>query len=182
MLISFSGAQSTGKTTLLDHCCKQSRFRKFHCVHEVTRKVKREQTVEINTRGDDVTQLFIMSEHLHNHMVIGNALLDRCVLDGMVYTKYLHEQGQVSDWILKYTYNMYKLLIPKLDAIFYTNPGDVELHDDGERSVDVKFRDRVIELFDMYRSDAHVRSRLHVLTGDVPTRYNQLTSIVDSIT
>lgn len=182
MLISFSGAQSTGKTTLLNHCCKQSKFRKFHCVHEVTRKVRREQHVEINTRGDDITQLFIMNEHLHNHMLVENALLDRCVLDGMVYTKYLHEQGQVADWVLKYTYNVYKLLIPKLDAIFYTDHRDVELHDDGERSVDAKFRDRVIELFEIYGRDAHVRDRLHVLTGDVPTRYTQLESIVDSIT
>jgi predicted ATPase len=182
MLISFSGAQSTGKTTLLNHCCKQVKFRKFHCVHEVTRKVKREQTVKINTGGDDITQLFIMSEHLHNHMLVGDALLDRCVLDGMVYTKYLHEQGQVSDWVLKYTYNLYKLLIPKLDVIFYTDPRDVKLHDDGERSVDIKFRDRVIELFEIYRQDAHVRGKLHMLTGDVPTRYTQLESVVNSIT
>ena len=182
MIISFSGAQSTGKTTLLNHCCTQSRFRKYHCVHEVTRKVKREQRVEINTRGDDVTQLFIMNEHLHNHMLKGDSLLDRCVLDGMVYTKYLHEQGSVSDWVLKYTYNMYKMLVPKLDVIFYTSPVDVKLEDDGERSASVEFRDRIVELFDMYRSDAAVRSRLHVLTGDVQTRYKQIISVLDELT
>ena len=182
MLISFTGAQSTGKTTLLNHCCKQSRFRKYHCVHEVTRKVRREQHVEINTKGDDVTQLFIMNEHLHNHMLRGDALLDRCILDGMVYTKYLHEQGSVSDWVLKYTTHLYHMLIPRLDAIFYTSPDDVELHDDGERSVDVKFRDRIIELFNMYKADAPTAARLHVLSGDVLTRYKQIEQEIDNIT
>ena len=52
MLISFTGAQSTGKTTLLNACCNNKRFRKFHCIPEVTRKVAREQHVDINEAGD----------------------------------------------------------------------------------------------------------------------------------
>jgi nicotinamide riboside kinase len=182
MLISFTGAQSTGKSTLLNHCCKQPRFRKFHCIHEVTRKVKREQHVDINTAGDDLTQLYIINEHLHNHMLVGNALLDRCILDGLVYTQYLYEQGRVSEWVFKYTHGMFDLLLPKIDIIFYTSPDDVELHDDGERSSDIAFRERIVELFDIHRNSAKVQSKLHVLSGDVLTRYKQIESIVDSAT
>ena len=72
MIVSFTGAQSTGKSTMLDMCRHNPVFRKFHCVPEVTRKVKREQNLDINEEGDNVTQLFILKEHLHNHYLKGD--------------------------------------------------------------------------------------------------------------
>ena len=148
MRISFTGAQSTGKTTLLSECCNNPFFRKFHCVPEVTRKVAREQNVDINESGDDVTQLFILNEHLHNHYVKGDALLDRCILDGWVYTDYLYREGKVSQWVREYAGQLYDKLLPQLDIIFYTEPGDVPIEDDGQRSINRKFRRDIIRDFE----------------------------------
>ena len=176
MRISFTGAQSTGKTTLLRECCNHPYFRKYHCVKEVTRKVARERGVDINEAGDDVTQLFILNEHLHNHHVKGDALLDRCIVDGWVYTDYLNNMGKVSCWVQQYAHEMYKLLIPKLDIIFYTDPGDVPVVDDGERSVDTQFRDDIIELFEICMKRLQQYDTLEVvrLTGDVRTRMDTI--------
>ena len=66
MLISFTGAQSTGKSTLLDLMARDEHFRKCSFVKEVTRKVAR-RGLNINAHGNDMTQLFILSEHLYNH-------------------------------------------------------------------------------------------------------------------
>ena len=148
MLISFTGAQSTGKTTLLKECCGNPLFRKYHCVPEVTRKVAREQHVDINEAGDDITQLFILNEHLHNHYITGPALLDRCILDGWVYTDYLFSQGKVSQWVKEYAGRLYDKLISQLDIIFYTDPQDVPIEDDGQRSIDRKFRSDIIREFE----------------------------------
>ena len=148
MLISFTGAQSTGKTTLLNQCCRHARFRKFHCVPEVTRKVAREQHVDINEGGGDITQLFILNEHLHNHYIKGSTLLDRCILDGWVYTSYLFNQGKVSQWVKEYAGHLYHKLLNQLDIIFYTDPQDVPIEDDGQRSIDRKFRADIIREFE----------------------------------
>ena len=117
MKISFTGAQSTGKTTLLEHISNSPAFRKWSIVHEVTRKVQKKQHVDINNIGEDLdtTQLFILSEHLFNHNIRGKAVLDRCILDGYIYTKYLYETGSVSKWILDYAGNMLNKLLPLID-------------------------------------------------------------------
>jgi predicted ATPase len=186
MRISFTGAQSTGKTTLLRECCNNKFFRKYHCVKEVTRKVARERNVNINETGSDVTQLFILNEHLHNHHVRGDALLDRCIVDGWVYTNYLECNHKVSEWVSDYAYNMYQLLLPKLDIIFYTEPGDVPVEDDGQRSVDIQFRDDIIDSFENemnYLQNCYDTPVLPFhedfpqiirLSGDVPTRMSTI--------
>ena len=148
MLISFTGAQSSGKTTMLQECFNMPEFRKYNCVKEVTRKVARLYNVDINEAGGDVTQLFILHEHLKNHHMKGDSILDRCIIDGLVYTEYLYEQGKVSDWVYQYAKNLYDMLLPKLNVIFYTDPRDVPIHDDGQRSVDHTFRDCIINKFE----------------------------------
>ena len=66
MLVSFTGAQSTGKTTLLDVCAKavlnddviHQPVNHWVFVPEVTRMIKRTHNVDINEQGTDDTQLF----------------------------------------------------------------------------------------------------------------------------
>ena len=181
MLISFTGAQSSGKTTLLRECCNRSIFRKYHFVEEVTRKVARDQNVDINEQGGDVTQLFILNEHLHNHFIRGNALLDRSILDGWVYTRYLHEENQISDWIMELADNLYELLLPKIDILFYTDPRDVPIHDDGQRSINHEFRDRIIHGFEDKLPEIttqHPEIKVVRLLGDISTR---MQTILDTI-
>jgi len=176
MLISFTGAQSSGKSTLLQECCNKVQFRKYHCVKEVTRKVARERNVNINEAGGDITQLFILNEHLHNHHIKGSALLDRCIMDGLVYTQYLHEKGDVSDWVLEYAERLYNMLLPKLNIIFYTDPRDVPIIDDGQRSVNHEFRDNIIHKFEHLIDSKFVTDNVNIvrLIGDVNQRMDTI--------
>ncbi len=160
MLIGFTGAQSTGKTTLLKLCkellcdekwtkCSDGVYRdEWNFVDEVTRKVMRDG-FPINEDGDNLTQLFILKEHLKNHTVCGDEkwILDRCILDGYVYTKWLHSQNLVDKWVLDYSRNLLTMLGKYIDVIFYTEPDDIPIEDDGERSVNLNFRNDIINIY-----------------------------------
>ena len=147
MRVSFTGAQSTGKTTLLNKC--KEIYKDYKFVDEVTRYVRRTYDVKINEIGGSETQLYILAEHIKNHLKLDeNLMLDRCILDGYVYTKYQVLQGKVKEDILKAFNSVFNVLFDKLDYIFYTDPSDVKLVDDGERSIDFKFRDDIILLFE----------------------------------
>ena len=161
MLIGFTGAQCTGKTTLLnllkDRLCgnkwtqgSDGVYRDdWSFVPEVTRKVMREG-LKINESGDDLTQLFILKEHLQNHTVNENEnwILDRCILDGYVFTRWLHEQGSVQRWVLNYACGLLSMLGERLDYILYTEPDDIPIEDDGERSVNSQFRNDIVDIYE----------------------------------
>jgi thymidylate kinase len=168
MLISFTGAQSTGKTTLLEVC--KEKYPEFTFVDEVTRKVKREYGVNINELGSDETQLLILAEHIKNHMLPSDTILDRCIFDGYVYTKYLHEAGQVSKPILDMFVTAFDYLYGRLDYIFYTEPGDVKLVDDGVRSNNNEFRNSIIESFERLMDNYMDSHKIIRLKGTVEER------------
>jgi nicotinamide riboside kinase len=172
MRVSFTGAQSTGKTTLLNKC--KEKYKDYKFVDEVTRYVRKTYDVKINEIGGTETQLYILAEHIKNHLRPDeNIILDRCILDGYVYTKYQVVNGKVSEQVLHAFNGVFAILFDKLDYIFYTNPSDVKLVDDGERSVDFKFRDDIIFLFDdliNYKMSPKNRDKVIRLSGTVEER------------
>lgn len=178
MLISFTGAQSSGKTTLLEKMVNDAQYRKCSFVKEVTRKVRR-MGLNINELGDNETQLFILSEHLYNHHLVGCNVLDRCIVDGWVYTKYLTGKGKVDNWVFEYADNLLNSLIQKLDIIFYTDPDDVPLIDDNIRSVNLEFRNDIINIYNnlLERSDV-VASKITKLSGSVSTRLKTISQTI----
>jgi nicotinamide riboside kinase len=156
LLISFSGAQSTGKTTLLKKLKEHNAHVKF--VPEVTRLIKREYGVEINEAG--------------------STILDRCLLDGVVYTNYLDNQNNLEGWCLHQALYVFEKYVDQYDVIFYTDPADVDLEDDGERSVDVSFRNEIIHTFDrlIQNTPRFNNNNLVVLSGTVDERLQTIKS------
>ena len=178
MLIGFTGAQCTGKSTLLERCKLLKRsdetFHDFNFVDEVTRKVKREGH-NINLDGNDITQLMILNEHLRNHTQTGDWVLDRCILDGYIYSSCLSRKGIVSDWVTRYACELMMLLVERLDIIFYTQPEDVPLVGDGTRSVDLNFRQDIINRYeDLFVQDYYWMDKVVRLYGTVDDRMEQI--------
>ena len=197
LLTSFTGAQSTGKSTLLSMCKSKllpdpekaaysGEVIKGHWVFipEVTRLIKREFHVDINEQGSDDTQILIMNQHLINTIQFKNNLIkrghyymmDRCIMDCLVYSKYLHNHGRIEDCTYDVVQSMFHRLLPSLDAIFYTHPEDIPIHDDGERSVNPQFRNEIIEIYDDVITGG-VRWTGHdlvVLRGDPRQRMNTI--------
>ena len=180
MRISFTGAQSTGKTTLLNLC--KERYPNFIYVDEVTRRIKRDKGVEINNTADnyDKTQIEIIKDHLRNIKIDdkrNKVILDRCIYDGFFYTRYLYEQNKVSVEVYNYAYKIFRENRHKYDVIFYTDPVDVKLINDGVRSTDIDFRNRIIEFYNEYNIDFD--ANVVKISGTVSERWNIINKILE---
>ena len=94
------------------------------------------------------TQLAIFADHIQNLFTYSgknmNNILDRCIVDGFVYTRYFRIQGKVNEFVDKMFSYALGRYIEKYDCIFYTNPYDVPLINDGERSMSESFRSQII--------------------------------------
>ena len=177
MIVSFTGAQSSGKTTLLNRLKDSNPNVSF--VDEVTRRIKRDFDLPINEDGGDLTQYMIMADHIANLYRKNQSeltVLDRCALDGVVYTRWLQLNGMVSPVTFANACQIYSQIIDKYDVIFYTDPVDVELVDDGERSVDVKFRNDIIKLFNDWLKQL---DNVVVLSGTVEERLETVKKTVE---
>tara|TARA_R110000744_G_scaffold56820_1_gene119760 strand:- start:18456 stop:19217 length:762 start_codon:yes stop_codon:yes gene_type:complete len=181
IIYALSGAQSTGKTTLLNEIIKGPDLR---CYKEITREVKNKANLKINESACSKTQDFINASHLSRCVEIvkdslsgKDVVMDRCALDGSIYSKYLLDQslkgftnfikyniGKIDemfgeivteiDFVERFrkSYKAALLLEPIcnscVDVIFYTCPDDIEIEDDGTRSINKKFRDGIINEFE----------------------------------
>jgi nicotinamide riboside kinase len=169
MIVSFTGAQSTGKSTLFNRLKSTDRFRRFNFVSEITRTLKEDYNLNINEEGNDMTQLAILNSHFMNYLKYKDkdVLLDRCILDGLVYTTYLYYTEKVSKQVVDYAEYITGLLVNKIDILYYTE-ADVPLVDDGERSVNIEFRNKILELFE--EAIDHYKINVVRLKGSVEDR------------
>ena len=179
MIVSFTGAQSTGKSTLLERCRNDDKFKSYKFEPEVTRWVKKTYGLSINESGDEFTQMAILNRHMHNYLMYRDrdAVLDRCILDGIVYTCYQFSKNRVSDEVLEHASYLYRKLIDKIDIVFYTEP-DIPLIDDGERSINVEFRNEIIDIFNEFLGSVEASTKVVRLKGSVEDRmkviYNEI--------
>jgi len=187
MIFSFTGAQCTGKTTLLKHLYKENGDYPFTFIPEVTRLVSREYNMPINEGGGDLTQMLIMTEHVRNiyknradHLIRGiHQIFDRCALDGIVYSLWLLQEGKIGRACYDACELIWKNLKNKYDVIFYTSPDDVKLVDDGERSVDERFRQQIINIFNIYLERRDFDAEVIELKGNVKDRLKTIRSTLD---
>ena len=189
MIFSFTGAQCTGKTTLLKHLYKENGDYPFVFVPEVTRLIRREYNMPINESGGDLTQMLIMTEHVRNifrdradHIVRGiHQIFDRCALDGIVYSLWLLNEGKISRTCFEASELIWKNLKDRYDVIFYTSPDDVKLVNDGERSVDKRFREQIIDIFNIYLERHDFDAEVVELKGSVKDRLKTIKSTLDKL-
>ena len=167
MKIAITGAQSTGKSTLLDALKKE--YKDVQFIEEITRDLKA-QGYKINEDGNDNTQVQIMNLHKKYSDLEGDVIYDRCALDGIVYTHYLYNQGNISEDVFQKSLGIFHEIINSYDKICYLKP-EFDIVDDGERSVNIKFRDDIVDIFDYYIRTYNIE--VINLTGSVNERVSQ---------
>ena len=171
MIIAFTGAQSSGKSTLLSKMREDKYFKDWNFEAEITRQLKEKYKLSINEDGDNFTQMITIHSHIDKYLKNkdANCVLDRCCLDALVYTTYLSYNKKCDEELGYYSEYICKKLIEKYDTIFYTDPS-IPLVDDGVRSVNVEFRNKVIQLFDFYIEHFNPKNVIK-LAGTVEQRY-----------
>ena len=177
MIVSFTGAQSTGKTTLLNELKKWKEFEDYVFIDEITRNVSK-LGMNINEKGDDATQTAIMNAHIENLKKGDNLILDRCSLDGVVYTHYLYSHGRVSKDTFEYARQVFVETCLKYDKIFYLKP-EFDIVDDGVRSNSVQFRDEIASIFERYIAEFNLRKwNVVEISGSVEERLKAIKKVM----
>jgi dephospho-CoA kinase len=150
MKISFTGTGCSGKSTLLK-MCQEYYGDKFQYVTEVTRPLAR-KGFKINEEGDSATQRAIIDAHIENNK-LDDVIMDRCIVDGYVYTEWLFTHQKVDEKTYEYAANTLNKLINDIDIIFYCCP--LQMEDDGQRSTSKKFQSDINNIMTMllYQDD-----------------------------
>lgn len=176
MKIAISGAQCTGKSTLIKALFDDPEINdEFILRDETTRNLLRDKlglgALQINENGGDATQRLICAQHLINSVVgdTTDVIYDRCALDGVVYTHYLYANKKVTKKTMRIAEELFRNI--EYDMVLYIPP-EFPIQDDGERSINQEFQDNVVELFDHYIES--YRLPVGYLTGTVEERVQQV--------
>lgn len=170
MRIGITGAQSVGKTTLLNALRSEKLFADYTICDEVTRRVK-SYGLPINEEGTDSTQRLIMNEHIVNVFMNKKMITDRTALDGLVYSNYLYKHAKINQPTLTYCTSVFEKVWEQYDHVFYIEP-EFDIVDDGTRSMDSRFRDEIVDLFET--TIEKKRLSMHRVAGSVRNRVNTI--------
>lgn len=177
--IAFTGAQGTGKTTLVEAFKHSGLFDDYDYFGNVTRKLKA-RGFKINEAGSDETQLALIDIHEDN-LKSDCFFTDRCIIDCYVYGTYQYEKGLVSKETEDKMHTALLELVPRYDLIFYLTP-EFDLVDDGVRSTNIDFREDICKIFDntifkvLKNSSNIVR-----LSGSVSERFKEALEVIESV-
>lgn len=141
--IVFTGAHSTGKTTVL------KKFEEGGCnvITEVVRQLN-SKGVKINKDGDEKSQVKIFKTYkeLLEQININGYISDRCLLDVLAYTMYLADEGKVTkELVSKQEKQFVKFMKENPDISYCYFPIEFDLVEDGVRDVDEEFRKKIDE-------------------------------------
>lgn len=142
MNIIFTGAQGTGKTTILN----EMRNRGYNVVTEVVRNLSK-KGVKINKDGDEKDQKKIFDEYVKIFNESTNGFVsDRGLFDVVSYTVYLARNGKVSEkFANKQLKELGKFLSEHNDYVYCYFPIEFDVVDDGVRDLDEEFRKSIDE-------------------------------------
>ena len=104
-------------------------------------------------------------------------VVDRCLLDGYAYTKWLHDNtGSIPDWFLEYAIRLVDTYLSNYDYIFYL-PIEFEIEYDGVRSPNKNFRDQVALIMQEFICN-NPYNHIYTVTGTVDERVAKILSII----
>lgn len=179
MRVGISGAQSVGKTTLLNALRSEKCFKYYAVRNEVTRSVKA-LGVHINEHGSDISQQLIMKEHIYNLVMFDDMVTDRTSLDGVVYTKWLYSKGKVTEDCFMDAINVFKKTVGMYDYLFYIAP-EFPIEDDGVRSASEQWQNEIVDIFEDFILEFQLSKKIVRVSGSVRERVNTILKTIGEI-
>ena len=138
MRIGLAGTMSVGKTTLAKALGEIDRF-KDHSVYTERSKYLRDLGIPLNTDSTINGQFVFLAERA-SELLHPNIITDRTIWDVSAFTL----SSKSIDWFAKRDFVEAAMhLRTQYDIIFYVSPEGVELEDNGVRTIDVEYRNKI---------------------------------------
>jgi energy-coupling factor transporter ATP-binding protein EcfA2 len=172
--ISFTGAQGTGKSTLVDIC--KELYPEFQNVeyYSGTHEYGIKQNLIEHLTKDFLQVLFLTFHDVNLFKNKGAYIGDRCPLDALVYTKYDYGKGLLLQETFDYIeYKSIQLINNNYDVLFWLRP-EFELKAEEKRSDDKQFQVEIDEIFSYYMCSGKIKVDVVQLTGTISERTEQI--------
>lgn len=156
MKICTIGSHNTGKTTYIKDFLKE--WPMYKTPEKSYRDIINEKNLGINETGSEEAQKEILDalvDQATKYSKEDNVILDRCVLDNLAYTAWLHINERVSQKFLDETRQIVRECLKLYDILFFfplTKFSNIPIKDDGKRSTDPKYREEIDILFKAFQT------------------------------
>lgn len=172
--IIFTGAQGTGKTTVLNYFKENN----FHVITEVVRNLAK-SGVKINKDGDEKSQTKIFKEYekLLSTLDVNGYISDRGLIDVTAYTIYLTKKGLISEQFMnKQIKSLKKFRMNNPDIVYCYFPIEFDIVDDGVRDMDEEFRKEIDQIIVDLLNECNIQPIM--IKGDIEYRINKVSRLM----
>jgi nicotinamide riboside kinase len=170
MKIGFTGTMSVGKTTLVNALQKLPELSEYKFTTERS-KYLRDLGIPLNTDSTIKGQTVFLAERA-SELMCPRIVTDRTVIDVMAFTNLADSiPYYIGDKFCEFASH----LIREYDYIFYVSPEGVDIEDNGVRTTDTEYRDKVDnEIKKIIHTYANGKVKLIELSGTTEERIEKI--------
>lgn len=140
MKIALTSTHCCGKTTLVKELAKLPQFKDYNIFTEKTKELKEDYKVKLNDDSELVSQYIFAGERAKELHSGENILSDRSIYCVCSYTL---GAKSIDSWD-KETFVRGMVPLMKIpDLVIYIDPKGIEIEDNGLRSIDKDYRDKI---------------------------------------
>lgn len=172
MKIAVVGTQCIGKSTYIKDFL--NKWNMYTTPEKTYRDVVKEKNIPINRLGDESSQRIILDFLVDQALSCSksdNVIFDRCVLDNLAYSSWLHLNGSVSEKFLDESRILVRETLKMFDIILFlpmTKMSPVKIVEDGVRDVDPVYREEIDNIFKAFVKSYHQGDGRVFPKGDSP--------------
>lgn len=159
MKIAVCGTSCVGKSTYIENFCKK--WTSYNSPSTSYRDVIRQNNLNHSSNGNEESQKTILNCLVDQAIEFSkkeNIILDRCVLDNMVYTSWLYLNDKVSEKFLEETRTLVRETLKLYDIIFFiplTKVSPVKMTESELRDNDPVYREEIDNIFKSFLQSYH---------------------------
>jgi deoxyadenosine/deoxycytidine kinase len=159
MKIAVCGTSCTGKSTYIQDFLKT--WSTYNSPEKSYRDLIKEKNLPHSSQGTEDSQRTILNNLVDQAIEFSkkdNIILDRCVLDNMVYTSWLFLKEKVSEKFLEETRIIVRETLKLYDIIFFvplTRVSPINLEESETRETDQNYREEIDNIFKSFMASYH---------------------------